>query len=72
MTDTWGSFPALVPFAPELVGQKDIQLVMGKNSGLDSVRTWLEEAGMTATDEQMLEMLKLVTAEAQSLSELLK
>ena len=54
----------LVPFAPELVGQKDIQLVMGKNSGLDSVRTWLEEAGMTATDEQMLDMLKLVKNKA--------
>ena len=54
----------LVPFAPELVGQKDIQLVMGKNSGLDSVRTWLEEAEMTATDEQMLEMLKLVKNKA--------
>jgi isopropylmalate/homocitrate/citramalate synthase len=54
----------LVPFAPELVGQEDIQLVMGKNSGLDSVRTWLEEAGMTATDEQMLDMLKLVKNKA--------
>jgi len=50
----------LVPFAPELVGQEDIRLVLGKNSGLDSVRTSLEEAGLGATEEQMLKMVTLV------------
>jgi len=50
----------LVPFAPELVGQEDVRLVMGKNSGLDSIRTWLEEAGLAASEAQMLEMVRRV------------
>jgi len=50
----------LVPFAPELVGQEEVRLVMGKNSGLDSIRTWLEEAGLAASEAQMLEMVRRV------------
>jgi len=49
-----------VPFAPELVGQKPVSIVLGKNSGLPSVQEWCEKLGVQASEEQMMEMLRLV------------
>jgi isopropylmalate/homocitrate/citramalate synthase len=49
-----------VPFAPELVGQDPVTIVLGKNSGLPSIQEWCEKLGVTASEEQMLEMLRLV------------
>jgi isopropylmalate/homocitrate/citramalate synthase len=40
------------PFVPSLVGQRPIQIVMGKSSGLDSVAEWLEKIGADASQEQ--------------------
>jgi len=40
-----------------LVGQAPVEIVLGKNSGLDSIRLWLERLGMTASEEQMQAML---------------
>ena len=45
------------PYHWNLVGQAPVEIVLGKNSGLDSVRIWLERLGMTASDEQMQAML---------------
>ena len=48
-----------VPFAPELVGQKPVGIVLGKNSGLPSMQEWCEKLKVQASEEQMLEMLRL-------------
>ena len=47
---------AIFPFLPELVGQK-LEIVMGKKSGKESVAMKLEAAGLTATDEQIQEIV---------------
>jgi isopropylmalate/homocitrate/citramalate synthase len=49
-----------VPFAPELVGQQPVSIVLGKNSGLPSIQEWCEKLNVQASEEQMLEMLRLV------------
>ncbi len=41
------------PYRPELVGQPDPVLVLGKGSGLDSVAAWLERHERTATPVQI-------------------
>jgi isopropylmalate/homocitrate/citramalate synthase len=50
------------PFLPGLVGQKPVQLVFGKGSGLDSVHEALDHLGMTATAEQATELLNALKA----------
>ncbi len=47
-----------VPFAPELVGQKPVSIVLGKNSGPPSMEEWCEKLGITATDEERMAMLQ--------------
>jgi len=42
----------LGPFVPSLVGQRPIEIVMGKSSGVDSVAEWLEKMGVDASQEQ--------------------
>ncbi|HZP02879.1 MAG TPA: pyruvate carboxyltransferase [Terriglobia bacterium] len=49
-----------VPFAPELVGQQPVSIVLGKNSGLPSIQEWCEKLNVQASEDQMLEMLRLV------------
>ncbi len=48
------------PFHPNLVGQAPPEVVLGKNSGLDSIVIWLERRGVEATDEQRQDILKKV------------
>ena len=50
------------PYRPELVGQPQPVLVLGKGSGLDSVAAGLDRLGRTATPEQMQEILNEVKA----------
>ncbi|HEY7761531.1 MAG TPA: pyruvate carboxyltransferase, partial [Actinomycetota bacterium] len=50
------------PYRPELVGQAEPVLVLGKGSGIDSVVAALERLGLTATDEQALAILDEVKA----------
>jgi isopropylmalate/homocitrate/citramalate synthase len=45
------------PYRPELVGQKAVEVVLGKGSGLDSVAIWLDRLGRSATTEEMQAML---------------
>lgn len=45
----------LVPFHWDLVGQKPATVVLGKKSGLDSVRFWLEETGFSVPSETEVE-----------------
>jgi isopropylmalate/homocitrate/citramalate synthase len=50
----------LFPFRPELVGQPPAGVVLGKGSGIDSVRIWLDRIGLEASDEEAMEILKEV------------
>ncbi|MFL2554616.1 MAG: LeuA family protein [Candidatus Rariloculaceae bacterium] len=61
----------LFPMRPELVGQPSADVVMGKGSGIDSVRIWLEKIGAEASDEEAMAILKEVKAEGNSTKELL-
>jgi len=49
-----------VPFASELVGQKPVAIVLGKNSGLPSIQEWCEKLRIQASEDQMMEMLRQV------------
>src|SRR4029077_14363299 len=60
-----------VPFAPELVGQKPVHIVLGKNSGPPSIEEWCEKLGITATEEERMTMLKQVKAKAFEKKDLL-
>jgi isopropylmalate/homocitrate/citramalate synthase len=42
----------LGPFVPSLVGQRAIEIVMGKSSGVDSVADWMEKMKLDASQEQ--------------------
>jgi len=53
-----------VPFAPELVGQKPVNVVLGKNSGPPSMEEWCEKLGIKASDEQRMAMLMKVKAKS--------
>jgi len=50
----------LFPFRPEFVGQPSADVVMGKGSGMDSIKVWLEKFQMKASDEQATEILLTV------------
>ena len=60
-----------VPFAPELVGQKPVNIVLGKNSGPPSIDEWCEKLGVSATEEQRLAMLQQVKAKSFEKKDLL-
>ena len=50
----------MAPFLPEFVGQKGPEIVLGKNSGLQSIEIGLEKLGVEATDEEKAELLTAV------------
>jgi isopropylmalate/homocitrate/citramalate synthase len=50
----------VVPFRPSMVGQAEPEVVMGKGSGIDSVKDWLRKFQIQATDEQSMEVLMAV------------
>ena len=50
------------PYRPELVGQPAPELVLGKGSGLDSVAAWLDKHDLSATSEQIEQILVEVKA----------
>lgn len=60
-----------VPFAPELVGQKPVSIVIGKNSGPPTMEEWCEKLGITATNEEKMAMLQLVKAKSFEKKDLL-
>jgi isopropylmalate/homocitrate/citramalate synthase len=53
-----------VPFAADLVGQKPVSIVLGKNSGPPSIAEWCEKLGIKATDEEQMAMLQQVKAKS--------
>jgi isopropylmalate/homocitrate/citramalate synthase len=60
-----------VPFAPDLVGQKLVSIVLGKNSGPPSIEEWCEKLGLKATEEERMAMLQLVKAKSFEKKDLL-
>jgi isopropylmalate/homocitrate/citramalate synthase len=60
-----------IPFAPDLVGQKPVAIVLGKNSGPPSMEEWCEKLGIKATDEERMAMLQLVKAKSFEKKDLL-
>jgi isopropylmalate/homocitrate/citramalate synthase len=52
------------PFRPELVGQSQPNIVLGKGSGLDSVAIWLDRNGRDADSDQLMEILMAVKAKS--------
>ncbi len=53
--------PTLIfPIDPALVGAEPLSVVLGKSSGADSMRVWLDEIGETATDKQIEQLVNLV------------
>ena len=55
-------FLEVFPFHPKLVGQRMPRVVLGKNSGLDSIRMHLDRIRVKATDDQVAEILARVKA----------
>jgi len=60
-----------VPFSPELVGQKPVGIVIGKNSGLPSVQEWCEKMKIDATEEEMMASLPLIKEKSFAKKDLL-
>jgi isopropylmalate/homocitrate/citramalate synthase len=60
-----------IPFAPELVGQKPVNIVLGKNSGPPSMEEWCEKLGIQATDEEKMAILQGVKAKSFEKKDLL-
>ena len=60
-----------VPFTPELVGQKPVNIVLGKNSGPPSMEEWCEKLGIKATDEERMALLMAVKAKSFEKKDLL-
>lgn len=50
----------LFPYRPEVVGRSSAEIVMGKGSGLDSIKLWLEQSQIRANDEETMEVLQAV------------
>ena len=50
----------LFPYRWEMVGQPAAEIVMGKGSGIDSVKTWLGKLEIEASNEEALEVLTAV------------
>lgn len=50
----------VMPFRPSLVGQKEPEVVMGKGSGIDSVKNWMEKFQIQASEEQAMDILMAV------------
>src|SRR5229473_2456306 len=60
-----------VPFSAELVGQKPVSIVLGKNSGPPSIEEWCEKLGITATEAERMTMLQQVKAKSFEKKDLL-
>lgn len=50
----------LFPYRPEVVGRAPATIVMGKGSGIDSVKEWLQRQQISANDEQAMDVLMAV------------
>lgn len=65
------NFLSIAPFRPQMTGLPAAKVVMGKNSGIDSVGLWLETLGKEADEDQRLAMVPLLKAKALEKKDLL-
>jgi isopropylmalate/homocitrate/citramalate synthase len=49
-----------MPYLPSLVGQKPVEIVIGKGSGVDSIDYWVKRIGMNASPQQVEELTRQV------------
>lgn len=61
----------LFPYLPELVGQSDPEVVLGKGSGMDSLKIWLEKTGLSVDEALLPELLLRVKEKAIEKKDLL-
>lgn len=54
----------LFPFTPSLVGQAPAEVLLGKASGIDCVRVWLDKMRIKASDEEAALILRKVSDKA--------
>lgn len=54
----------LAPYDPALVGGQPLDVVLGKSSGVESVKVWAERIGVMVTDEQAQEITQAVKGRA--------
>jgi len=66
-----GVIPAMCPYMPEMVGHEPIRVVIGGSSGKASVKYYLEEKGVKATDEQVDILLDAFKDKGRSLRRVL-
>jgi isopropylmalate/homocitrate/citramalate synthase len=59
------------PYHPRLTGQAGADIVLGKNSGLDSIRYWVNRPGVQVSEEQLQQLLLDVKERAYELHGLL-
>ena len=50
----------VMPFRPRMVGQAEPETVMGKGSGIDTVKEWLARFQISVEDEKSMEVLMAV------------
>lgn len=59
-----GSRAIIGAFAPEIIGKKDYEYILGKESGVATIRIFLKRLGLEATEEEMRKMLEMVKDES--------
>ncbi len=62
LTEGGHNLTEMFPFLPQVVGQNEPRIVLGKGSGIDSIGIWLDRIGVKASDEEMMEILTQVKA----------
>lgn len=60
-----------VPFSADLVGQKPVSIVLGKNSGPPSIEEWCEKLGIKANEQERMALLQAVKAKSFEKKDLL-
>lgn len=59
-----------LPFAPELIGRKGVEICIGKGVGASTVRKLVRDRGMEADPNQVAEIMKRIKAEAHTRKDL--
>lgn len=54
----------LGPYDPALVGGDPIEVVLGKNSGVDSIKVWAEKISLEVSDDEAQQLVQAVKARA--------
>jgi isopropylmalate/homocitrate/citramalate synthase len=62
----------LFPFVPRLIGDREIELVVGKGSGIANIRAALERLGLDLPEEEQRELLAAAKSEAVRVHRLLE